>query len=118
MLISAVLAVAAAAVFWMGLGNIVISGYVQLIIAVALCAAGIISITYIFKNADFRKIAVVYASKNVLSLHISISDVVDEGEDSFTEFTAQVNEKYYNSHKDMDMGKYLNRTLFTDWESL
>ena len=112
MLISAVLAVAAAAVFWMGLGNIVISGYVQLIIAVVLCAAGIISITYIFKNADFRKIAVVYAGKNVLSLHISISDVVDEGEDSFTEFTAQVNEKYYNSHKDMDMGKYLNRTLF------
>ena len=39
MLISAVLAVAAAAVFWMGLGNIVISGYVQLIIAVVLCVA-------------------------------------------------------------------------------
>lgn len=112
MLISAGLAATVIVLFWNGLGNIVLPEYMQLIFAVFFAAAGIASIAYIFKNADFRKIAVVYAGKNVLSLRISVSDVVDEGEDSFAGFTAAVNEKYYNSHKDMDMGKYLNKTLF------
>lgn len=71
----------------------------------------VFSIKYLLTYKNFRKIAIQYANKNVLSLRISVSTVVEEDEDGFAGFTAERNKIYYEEHKDMDTYSYLNNSL-------
>lgn len=71
----------------------------------------IFSIRYILSYKNFRKIAIQYANKKVVSLHISVSTVVEEDEDGFTGFTSDKNEMYYLANKDKKTEHYLNDTL-------
>lgn len=91
--------------------NISIETWIYAVLLGTSIVVSVFSMRYLLLYKNFRKIAIQYANKNVLSLRISVNTVVEEDEDGFAGFTADRNKIYYEQHKDMDTYSYLNNSL-------
>lgn len=89
-----------------------------LLVCLGMAAVSVVCYLRLLRYKEYKRIAVQFANKEAVTITVSVNTAAEEGRDALTKFSWEKNKEFYEKHKKLDEGTYLNRAFFERFREL